>query len=331
VSAPLFNRPPFDPEIEAALIDQRSEVVTTLELEEIATLRARSTVPDDQALTLDGFFSLSRHAAAGSPGGPDVDLLLLRPRGVAGRVPLIYHLHGGGLVVGTMYDDVPAVARLAAKTACAVASISYRLAPEHAYPAALDDAYAGLTWLVEQADRLGIDERRVIVAGVSAGGGLAAATALLARARGGPALVGQMLICPMLDDRNDSHSAQQMAGVGAWDRTANATAWAAYLPGRAGGPDVPALAAPAREPDLAGLPPAFIDVGSAETFRDEAVGYAGALWRNGGQAELHVWPGGSHGFDFMVPGAILSRDARSARSRWLRRIVATPRASEETP
>jgi acetyl esterase/lipase len=328
VNALPFNRPPFDPEIQAALIDQRADVVTTLELEEIATLRARATVPDERALTLDGYFSRSLHVASGS-GGTDVELLLLRPRDIAGPVPLIYHLHGGGLVVGTLYDDVPALAQLAAKTGCAVASVSYRLAPEHPYPAALDDAYAGLTWIVERAGGLGVDERRVIVAGVSAGGGLAAATALLARSRGGPALAGQMLICPMLDDRNDSHSSQQMAGVGAWDRTANATAWAAYLPGRAGGSDVPALAAPAREADLAGLPPAFIDVGSAETFRDEAVGYAEAIWRSGGQAELHVWPGGSHGFDFMVPGAILSRDARSARSRWLRRIVATARADRE--
>jgi acetyl esterase/lipase len=157
---------------------------------------------------------------------------------------------------------------------------------------------------------------------VSAGGGLAAATALLARDRGGPHLVGQLLIYPMLDDRNDSASAAQMAGVGSWDRTANATGWWAYLGDRAGGPDVPGHAAPARVEDLGGLPPAFVDVGSAETFRDEDVAYAERLWRCGGDAELHVWPGGCHAFDFLAPEAMLSRNARATRVRWLTRVLA---------
>jgi acetyl esterase/lipase len=169
--------------------------------------------------------------------------------------------------------------------------------------------------------RLDVDPERVIVAGGSAGGGLAAAVALLARERGGPALSAQMLLCPMLDDRNDTASSLQMAGVGVWDHQMNGIAWQALLGDAAGGPDVSPYAAPARATDLTGLPPAFIDVGSAETFRDEAVQYAVRLWRSGGRAELHVWPGGFHGFELSAPAAAVSKDARAAKARWLQRIV----------
>ncbi|TNY34726.1 hypothetical protein EIO00_22320 [Thermomonospora catenispora] len=122
-------------------------------------------------------------------------------------------------------------------------SVEYRLAPEHPHPAQIEDCYAGLTWTAEHAGELGIDPGRIIVAGVSAGGGLAAAMALLARDRGGPALAGQMLLCPMLDDRNDTPSAHQMAGRGVWDRTANETAWNAVLGEARGGPEVSCYAA----------------------------------------------------------------------------------------
>jgi acetyl esterase/lipase len=158
--------------------------------------------------------------------------------------------------------------------------------------------------------------------GVSAGGGLSAAVALLARDRGGPALAGQLLVCPMLDDRNDSPSSRQMAGLGVWDRVANDVGWTALLGEARGGPDVSPYAAPARATDLSGLPPAFIDVGSAETFRDEDVAYASRIWQAGGSAELHVWPGGSHGFAGMVPGAAISRAAVAAQRNWLARLLA---------
>jgi acetyl esterase/lipase len=125
----------------------------------------------------------------------------------------------------------------------------------------------------------------------------------------------------MLDDRNDTVSSHQMAGTGVWDRTSNATGWAALLGPRAGGPDVSPHAAPARAQDLSGLPPAFLDVGSAETFRDEVVDYASRIWQAGGSAELHVWPGGFHGFDGIAPQAALSRSARAQRLPWLRRIT----------
>jgi acetyl esterase/lipase len=205
----------------------------------------------------------------------------------------------------------------------AVVSVEYRLAPDHPHPAPVEDCYAGLRWTAEHAGELGLDPARIIVAGASAGGGLAAALALLARDRGGPALAGQLLMCPMLDDRNDTPSCHQMTGVGVWDRTSNHTSWSALLGEARGGPEVSPYAAPARASDLSGLPPAFIDVGSAETFRDEDVAYAGRIWQAGGRAELHVWPGGFHGFDMLAPRAKLSRDARAARVRWLRRLLRT--------
>lgn len=310
-------RPPFDPQVGAALAARPGDVVTTLAPDEIAGLRARATPPDLTEVAAASERDLTWHEARGPGGG--VRVALLRPRGTSGPVPVLLHLHGGGLVVGTVADDVAAAAAL--HPGCAVASVDYRLAPENPYPAAVEDAYAALSWLVAHAEELGVDPARVVVTGVSAGGGLAAAVTLLARQRGWPALAGQLLVCPMLDDRNDSASGFQMAGVGTWDRTANATAWAAYLGDAAGGPATPATASPARARHLGGLPPAYVDVGSAETFRDECVQYAARIWADGGDAELHVWPGGCHGFDGLVPDAALSIDARQARARWLDRLL----------
>jgi len=124
-----------------------------------------------------------------------------------------------------------------------------------------------------------------------------------------------------LDRALDTFSAQQMAGLGVWDSTANLTGWTALLGDARGGPDVSPYAAPARATDLSGLPPAFIDVGSAETFRDEDITYAGRIWQAGGRAELHVWPGCFHGFDAMAPQAAISLEARAARVRWLHRLL----------
>lgn len=220
----------------------------------------------------------------------------------------------------TVLPGAPMKASITGAPGGAVASVEYRLAPEHPYPTPVEDAYSGLVWLSSHAAALGLDPARIILHGVSAGGGLAAAVALLARDRGAPDLLGQMLICPMLDDRNDSASGLQMAGVGAWDRTANVTGWSLYLGGIARD-EVPIHASPARADDLSGLPPAFIDVGSSETFRDEDIAYASKIWASGGDAELHVWPGGAHGFDALAPNAPLSHDARRARVRWLTRLL----------
>ena len=146
--------------------------------------------------------------------------------------------------------------------------------------------------------------------------------ALIARDRGGPTLVGQLLNCPMLDDRNETVSSHQYDGIGAWDRNNNDTAWDALLGPRRGTSTVSSYAAPARARDLSGLPPAYIEVGAAEVFRDEAVDYASRIWAAGGQAELHVWAGGFHGFSGVAPDAVVSRAANATRDSWLERIRA---------
>ena len=310
-------RPPVDAELAAAVVDQAELVVTSLVPDQIGALRARAVVPDLRAVAARAGCVVSEHRTPGPAG--DVRVMLVRPAHATTAVPVLLHLHGGGLVVGDVGDNVDAALDVA--PGWAVASVEYRLAPEHAYPAAIDDACAALAWLAAEASSLGLDPDRVVVTGVSAGGGLAAALALLSRDRGGPTLLGQLLIYPMLDDRNDSASGHQMAGVGSWDRTANATGWGAYLGAAAGGPDTPGYASPSRAASLHGLPPTFVDVGSAETFRDECIDYAARIWAEGGDAELHVWPGAVHGFDGLAPTARLSVAARRARSSWLERLL----------
>ncbi|GDY50791.1 hypothetical protein SVIO_014140 [Streptomyces violaceusniger] len=276
----------------------------------------------NEALERDGRFRVEERSVPGPAGAPDVSLLICRLADAATAVPVLYHIHGGGMTVGDNRTGLPEMLDLAQELGLSVVSVEYRLAPGTQHPGPVEDCYAGLAWTAEHAAELGIDPGRVIVVGGSAGGGLAAAVALMSRDRGGPALFGQLLMCPMLDDRNDTPSALQMAGVGVWDRAANEAGWTALLGAARGTDDVSPYAAPARATDLSGLPPAFIDVGAAETFRDEDVDYAGRIWRAGGQAELHVWPGAFHGFSGMAPRAAVSGDAREARLRWLRRLLA---------
>ncbi|MBU2666235.1 alpha/beta hydrolase [Actinoplanes bogorensis] len=289
----------------------------------IPAMREGNAIADlsDEDLARDGAFTVTRRNVPGPAGDPDVELLILTPAGASTPLPAIYHTHGGGMIIGNNRTGLGVLQDWAVEVPSVIVSVEYRLAPEHPHPAPVEDCYAGLVWTAANAAELGIDPERIVIAGASAGGGLAAGTALIARDRGGPALFGQMLLCPMIDDRNDTASAVQMAGRGVWDRTANYTGWTALLGDARGGPDVSPYAAPARETNLAGLPPAFIDVGSAETFRDEDVAYASAIWRAGGRAELHVWPGGFHGFDLMAPQAAVSQDASAARVHWLKRLL----------
>ncbi|MEU9379251.1 alpha/beta hydrolase [Streptomyces sp. NPDC048255] len=318
--------PPFDPELRVALAasaDEAREPFTPENLaarqERDAAARPRPTVGD---LRADGRFEVDELRVPGAPDGHDVTLVCARPAGIAGPLPLLYYMHGGGMIMGNAWSVLPRLLREWALTLeLAVISVEYRLAPHARYPGPLEDCYAGLVWAAEHAAGPGIDADRVIIGGKSAGAGLAAALALLTRDRGGPTPIGQLLLCPMLDDRNNTFSSHQMAGIDTWDRTSNATAWQALLGDRYGAADLPPYAAPARATDLSRLPPAYIEVGSAETFRDEGVAYANAIWQAGGQAELHVWPGAFHGFDTFAPQAALSQDARDARSRWLRRIL----------
>ncbi|GAA0921819.1 alpha/beta hydrolase [Pseudonocardia zijingensis] len=315
--------PPFDPELAAALAATGQDTVATgITPDTLADARAAllEGVPSVADLAADGTYDVEELAVPGPEGGQDVPLLVIRPRDAVGLRPVVYHTHGGGLIMGNNRFGVDLVLEWARELGLIVVSVGYRLAPEHPFPAGLDDAHAGLRWVHEHAGEIGGDARRIVLAGGSAGGTLAAALAQLTRDRGDVEVLGQLLMYPMLDDRNDSVSVRQMAGIGVWDGISNATGWSAWLAGRPGA-DAPRYAVPARERDLAGLPPAFLDVGSAETFRDEVVEYAGRIWAAGGEAELHVWPGAFHGFDFLAPQAELSQRARQARLHWLRRLL----------
>ncbi|MFC9622657.1 alpha/beta hydrolase [Streptomyces sp. NPDC056930] len=327
-----WDAPPFDPELSVALAALGDEAREPFTLENLAARQERDAAvrprPTLRDLRADGRFEVDELRVPAPSGGRDVTLVSARPAGVAGPLPLLYYMHGGGMIMGNAWSVLPQLLREWALTPeLAVISVEYRLAPQARYPEPVEDCYAGLVWVAVHAAGLGIDADRIVIGGKSAGGGLAAALALITRDRGGPRPIGQLLLCPMLDDRNNTFSSHQMARIDTWDRTSNATAWQALLGDLYGAADLPSHAAPARATDLSKRPPAYIEVGSAETFRDEDVAYANGIWQAGGQAELHVWPGAFHGFDTFAPRAALSQDARNARSRWLRRILIQSGAS----
>lgn len=176
-------------------------------------------------------------------------------------------------------------------------------------------------WFLGHLEHFDVDPTKVVLGGASAGGGLAAATALRLRDEGVGGICGLLLCDPMLDDRMDTDSARTLADVGPWTAKSNEFGWRALLGPRAGGEDVSPYEAPGRATDLSGLPPTYVDVGSADLFVDEDVAFASRIWSCGGDCELHVWPGGYHGFELLVPTARLSRDAVEARSRWLARVL----------
>jgi acetyl esterase/lipase len=254
----------------------------------------------------------------GPLGEPDITVRIYRPRAATGTLPGIYFIHGGGMVLGTVAGEDPTATMLCDEVGAVVVSVEYRLAPEHPHPAPVEDCYAGLQWTAAHAAELGIDPDRLAIYGGSAGGGLAIATAMIARDRGGPALRFLMPIYPMVDDRNETESSHEITDIGIWDRAANIEAWAWYL----GGKEADQYAAPARAEDLAGLPPAFIDVGTVDMFRDEDIAFAQRLMAAGVPTELHVHPGSYHAAETFAADAALSRRTWALRVDALRRALA---------
>ena len=250
---------------------------------------------------------------------PRVVVRVHRPRGVEGPLPLVYSIHGGGYVFGTYDMDDTRFDRWCPMFSCIGISVEYRLAPETAYPGPLEDCYAGLLWAYENRDELGIDASRLVIAGVSAGGGLAAGLALLARDRGEVPITHQLLECPMIDDRQ-STSSSRLDGLAVWSRESNTFGWKAYLGARYGTDDVPPYAAPARAVDLAGLPPGLVIVGGADGFRDEDIAYAARLNQAGVPTELHMLPGAPHGVQMFV-GTAVATLWTDLVERWLGRVL----------
>lgn len=245
--------------------------------------------------------------APGRDGDPDVMVRLYRPAGLAKPAPLFYWIHGGGMVLGRVEHDDDLCAARADRLQVLVASVEYRLAPEHPFPAPVEDCHAGLAFLNANAESFGIRRERIAIGGASAGGGIAAGLALLARDRAEVDIAFQFLVYPMIDDRNITESSHAIVDPRLWNRTANELGWNAYLAGQAGSSEVSPYAAPARAKDLAGLPPAYINVGDLDLFLDEDVSYAQALGRAGVPAELHVYPGAFHGSNMFVSRSPLSK------------------------
>ena len=265
------------------------------------------------------------------PGvGHDLRALVYTPSTEASGRPCLHWIHGGGYLFGSGLEVNARVNRWVEDLGCVVVSVDYRLAPEHPYPAPLDDCDAAFRWSIDNADELGIDPGRMVVGGTSAGGGLAAALAIRARERGGVQPVFQFLVYPMIDDRAITPSSG-IDGARVWSRGANELGWRAYLGERFGAADVPAEAAPARVENVAGLPPAWIGVGSIDVFRDEDITYASRLLAAGITTELHVYPGAPHGFEAIAADSAVARACQRDISEGMRRalrpetVVATAR------
>lgn len=320
-SSPATRRPPFDPDLVTALEKLTATEPRVVSPQALAIRRQRYA---EAASALDhtagGAVTVEELDVPGPDGGAGVHLTVLRPpAGSPLPLPAIYFIHGGGMVLGDRYAGIGALVPYAADGSAIVVSVEYRLAPEHPYPAQIDDCYAGILWLARNARELGIDPDRIVVMGVSAGAGLATGIALLARDRGFPSISHQILLRPMLDDRMQTHSSQMLDGEGVWDRNENAFAWGALLGDQN---EVSPYAAPSRETDLSGLPRTYLDVGSADTFRDETLEYAGRLSAHGVSVDLHVWGGGFHGFENQVPDAAISRICRTVQDEFIRRALA---------
>jgi acetyl esterase len=254
---------------------------------------------------------LETRTVPGPSGAPDVPVLIFSPVWRGEDRPALVYMHGGGFVLGDADGDKELPALLAAEVGAVVVSVDYRLAPEYPFPAAVEDCYAALTWLAGHADQFGIDKARIGIGGVSAGGGLAAGAALMARDQGGPALCFQFLDVPELDDRLETPSMRAFVDTPLWNRPNAVESWRHYLGERTSADEVSPYAAPARAIDLAGLPPAYLTVCEFDPLRDEGIAYAQSLVQHGVPTELHLYPGAFHGSGGLVPTAELSRRMRA--------------------
>jgi acetyl esterase/lipase len=269
-------------------------------------------VPDNPNVTKED------RTVAGPEGAPDISVRIYRPLNAQPGLPGIFYIHGGGMVLGNVQGEDPVSTMICDQVNAIVVSVEYRLAPEDPHPAPVEDCYAGLKWMAANAADLGYDPDRLAIYGASAGGGLAIATALLARDRGGPAVKFMMPIYPMIDDTNETASSQEITDIGIWDRSGNIEAWAWYL----GGKPADQYAAPTRAEDLAGLPPAFIDVGTVDLFRDEDIAFAQRLMQAGVPTELHIHPGSYHAAETFAADAALSKRIWALRLDALKRALA---------
>lgn len=363
-----FPRPPYDPEIEPlvrATVDKRESFESSFDIEKLREEALRREAPRTEALLRDKRVTCEDLTIPGPRG--DLTVTVVRPAvggagpaagadaaGEGGR-PCVFYIHGGAMVRSDRYAGLDQSVVWAAELGAVTVSVEYGLAPENAGTGPARDCHAALRWVARNPAALGIDARRLILYGVSAGGGLAAAVALMllgdehehehehddddnsggdGDGGAGPTtgLRGLLLKAPMLDDRNAaSVSGQQYATGPMYNSTVNRAAWGCLLGERAGAEEgaeegaaaVSAYEAPgrARAEDLRGLPPTYVDCGAADPFRDDAAAFAGRLWAAGVPAEFHAWPGCPHAFDRLAPAAAVSVLAAAVRIAWMRRVL----------
>jgi acetyl esterase/lipase len=289
-----------DPELRPALKDFTTHTFS----QDILALARQA--PDVPALPAPAPPVTERHIP-GPAGAPDVRIFLIDPSPDKKDKPVLVHTHGGGYITPNPAMR-PFLQRIAMDCHCMVVSVDYRLAPETHFPGSLEDNYTALKWVHANADKLGVDRTRIAVGGESAGGGHAAALAIHARDKGEVPVMFQLLIYPMLDDRTGStRPVPPSIGQFVWNAGSNRFGWTALLAVPAGSANVPVGAVPARVASVAGLPPAFIGVGSIDLFVDEDIDYAKRLIDAGVPTQLDVVPGAFHGFDLLVPDAEVSR------------------------
>jgi triacylglycerol lipase len=278
----------------AAVLDR----LTRWDLTSIETIRRSYAAAGAPPAPPDPRVQRCDEVISGPDGRPDVRVRWYRPAGRTGPLPCLVWLHGGGYIMGTLDENDGRLDRMVAELGCAVVSVDWRLAPEHPYPEGLDDAETVWRRVRDDPAAFGVDPARLAVGGASAGAGLAAALCLRLRQAGQPQPRLQLLIYPMLDDRELTPSiraSEDPGHWGLWHLAANRMCWHAYLGPLSGADDVPPTAAPARAADLAGLAPAFLGVGDVDAFLDENLDYTRRLSRAGVPTELHVYPGVIHG------------------------------------
>jgi acetyl esterase/lipase len=302
----MTTRHLVDPELAAALEAMPSRDIAAENLSQVRAQRAEmlAAAPPPTVTDVD----VSERTIPGPTGAPDVRVLVYRPQNAFGSLAGFLHIHGGGYILGSPEMSDARNRLLARDLGCVVVSVDYRLAPETAFPGAVEDCYAALRWLHTEAATFGVDVDRIAIGGESAGGGLTAALALVARDRGEVPLAFQLLIYPMIDDRTGTTvEPSPMVAEFGWSRGSNRFGWASLLGHDPGGADTSPYAAAARAEDLTGLPPAYIGVGTLDLFLEENIEYARRLMRAGVPTELHVYPGAYHGFQGLAPEARISK------------------------
>jgi acetyl esterase/lipase len=316
---PLF----LDPEVAAATLRFFGEAteLTPAPVGDIATRRAameplHARIEAAQPIPAD-VTTIDYHAE--SADGSTVLLRWYTKDGTASGGPAVVFLHGGGMILNSvaLYDGE--VSRYVSTSGVSFLSVDYRLAPEFPHPKPVEDAYAGLSWLAGHAAEIGVDPARIAVMGDSAGGGVAAGLALLARDRGGPAICRQILLYPMLDDRNVTPD-PALDGLVTWSYDDNLTGWQALLGAARGGPDVSPYAAPARMADATGMPPLYLEALELDIFRDEDIEYARRTAAAGVSTELHVHPAVPHAFEAVAHDSTVARRMMADRIRVLRSL-----------